>query len=64
MTSEFIQRVKDIPNAFGSEGYWKQATEDYFMRTAESMLAHGYTEDEVIAMLTDLYSVVSDEFGN
>ena len=61
MTKKLLTEIKQIP---GDDGFWNKSTEVTFKKTAQKLLDKGFGHDEVIEMLSNLYSAVASEFGN
>ena len=43
--------------------FWSSSTEDFFNKTLLELQEHGYTEEEAINLLENLYGVVASEYG-
>ena len=60
MNEKFPRQVKKIS---GSDGFWRSSTEDTFLRIADKLLEKGLSQDEILDILSSLYSAVANEFG-
>lgn len=54
-------KVDEIP---GKDGWWKQRTGATFRALARELVDRGYTEDEALELLGDLYEATAEEFGS
>ncbi len=54
------KKIATIP---GGDGWWKSSGEDRFNEAATELIEHGYTEEEAIQLLTDLYWEVANCYG-
>lgn len=59
----FEDRVRSIPDV-DCDGFWCADSEETFLRVAHTLTAKGFSDDEVITMLEDLYNAVANEFGS
>lgn len=48
----------------GSEGWWKSDGQDTFERLARDLIAHGFTEAETVALLSEAYFTAAEEYGS
>lgn len=60
LNREFKNSIKEIP---GEQGFWKAETELLYLDTAVRLLKLGLNEEEVLDLLTNLYSITASEFG-
>ena len=58
---EFHALVDKIP---GDDGWWKSSAGETYRKTGDDLLEKGLTNDEVLEILSDLFSATSWEFGN
>lgn len=58
------QLRNDIRAMAGTDGWWKCSSRQRFETTAEVLLAHGFTEDEVLDLLRKLYRAVAECYGD
>lgn len=54
------EKVDAIP---GDDGWWKTSTGIAFRGRAHELVRRGFSEDEAIELLSDLYEAVSEEYG-
>lgn len=59
--SNFEQLISEIP---GDEGFYKSGTKAAYLSAGEELLQKGFTEEEAIEFLENLWSATSDEYGN
>lgn len=43
--------------------FWKEEAERTFDKAKVSMMEHGFTEKEAVALLLEVYAVMAGEFG-
>lgn len=61
LSNDLIEKIDAIPN----EGeWWKAGTRGTFISVAKKLLSKGFTEEEALDILEDMYSAVSQEYGN
>jgi hypothetical protein len=62
MTDEQLRKliVQHVPP---DEEFWKSECEDDFLRKAKDLIEHGYSTEEAVEFLADLYYLVAGEFG-
>lgn len=53
------ERITELP---GDE-WWKSHSEDVYFEAAESLVAHGFSEDEAVELLSGLYFAAADCYG-
>jgi hypothetical protein len=44
--------------------WWHSSNAETFYNAAVDLVAHGYSEDDAVTLLSSLYGAVSDEYGN
>lgn len=54
------KEIKKIP---GDDGWWKTAAEEYFNETAKKMVDNGFSEQEALDILSNIYWHVADCYG-
>jgi hypothetical protein len=61
-----IKNARTIENALRESGYefWKSATRETYSLYLNVLLEKGFSQDEALEMLIDLYSATSGEYGN
>lgn len=47
----------------GDEGFWKSSSEATFLSAGERLVNKGFTEEEVVDLLSDLYYATADCYG-
>lgn len=60
MDENMRDRVKDIA---GEDGFWKSSSEAIYLENAQRLLKKGFSEDETIDILRDLYYAAANCFG-
>jgi hypothetical protein len=60
MTEDMCYRVKEIA---GEDGFWKSSSESIYLENARKLLEKGFSEDETIDILSDLYYAAANCFG-
>jgi len=58
---EFYSLIDEIP---GGDGWWKNSTGEAYKKAGDTLVEKGFTYDEVIDLLSDLFDATSEEFGN
>lgn len=61
MSEELKKKISDLQPS--SDGRWFHEGQEVFLELAESLLAHGFTEEEAGNLLEDAYRTVANEFG-
>lgn len=54
------KRVDAIP----VDGFWKQSSRDTFHDAAKQLKDKGFTDDQVVDLLQDLWNAVGTEYGS
>jgi hypothetical protein len=62
--SDNSRLAKRVDAIAGPDGFWKRSTRDSFLARATELVARGYSEDDAIELLGDLYDAVSAEYGS
>ena len=60
----FEERILSIPNNNDGDGFYKTETGDKFIEYAETLTNQGFSEEDTIELLTDIYHTVSNEYGD
>lgn len=60
LPATLVKAIDEIP---GSEGWWKGPPSGVHW-VARKLLDKGFTEEEIVHMISDIYSDVAAEFGN
>ena len=60
MTNKLKQAIDKIPD---DEGWYKSGSKQRYMDLAKLLLGKGFTEDEVLEMLTEAYWAAAACFG-
>ena len=60
----FEELILSIPNNEDGDGFYKTETDDKFLGFAETLTDKGFSEDEAIELLTDIYYAVANEYGD
>lgn len=47
----------------GEDGFWKSSSEDIFLSAGERLINKGFTEEEVVDLLSDLYYATANCYG-
>lgn len=58
---QFRQRICEIPG--DEEGFYKSDAEETFYQSGIELVERGFTEDEAIDFLSELYSATAGCFG-
>lgn len=48
----------------GEDGFWKSSSEDTFLDAGELLISKGFSEDEVVELLSELYYATAACYGN
>ena len=54
----------EIAGLPGGDGWWKSSGEDTYEELAADLMAHGYSGDEAVALLSTAYSAAAEEYGD
>jgi len=60
LPQETRDEIARIP---GEDGWWRTDGQDMFESAAVDLIAHGFTSDQAVALLGDLYGAVAEEYG-
>ena len=55
------QQIKQIP---GGDGWWKESSEDTFNKVAQDLVSHGFSPEQAIEILSDLYWATASCYGD
>lgn len=61
LSAEFKEEIIAIA---GDDGFWKSSSEDTFLDAAELLLSKGFTESEVVDLLSELYYATAACYGD
>lgn len=59
-----VEELAEIIEKELEDGFWKSSTKKLFGEKAAALIAHGFTQEEAVALLMDLYSACGSEYGN
>jgi uncharacterized protein with PhoU and TrkA domain len=48
----------------GGDGFWKSSSEDTFLEAGELLISKGFSEDEVVELLSELYYATAACYGD
>lgn len=57
-----FERIRD--EIAGDDGFWNSSSEETFVEAAKKLQLIGMGDEEILEMLSDLYSAVAAEFGS
>lgn len=60
----FKELILSITSDVDGSGFYKAETDDKFLMFAETLTDKGFSEDEAIEFLTDIYYAVANEYGD
>jgi hypothetical protein len=60
VSPSFTERIRKIP---GPDGFWKSSSEDEYVRAGFLLTKKGFTEDEAVELLSELYYAAANCYG-
>ena len=61
MEALLVKRISAMP---GVDGWWHLSAKNAFIRYGKTLVEHGFSVEEAVELLTELYATVAGEFGD
>jgi hypothetical protein len=58
--SALDKRISQIPTG---DGFWRKGSREVYQRVGWQLFLKGFTPDEIVELLTELYRATAEEFG-
>lgn len=60
-TEDFHAKIDKIP---GDDGWWKNSTGDVYRDAATELVVKGFTQNEALELLEELFHAAAGEYGD